>query len=159
MRLSVPSGVKPAALVLLGDIGHKATEQGLVDRIVSIVARARRFNSHIHLTAGHNQLAVHLAPLSDLQIRQIFSLTQLSKLVLAQCLALLLGVVPEIQPAYKVGSSMIKPSVLLIRLSALVCRPLSGILNRQAADNHQNFVQTIAGSRVDQDTSELGVDG
>ena len=53
---------------------------------------------------------------------------------------------------------MIKPSVLLIRLSALVCRSLSGILNRQAADNHQNFVQTIAGSRVDQDTSELGVD-
>ena len=122
LQLAIATAQVVPALLMLGDIAEQSAEQGRMDALVVFLLRQRGAGCQPLLAAGDAELGVDIAPLAQAQERQEFALAQLAQLVLAQRLALLLVIAPEIEPGHEVRARMAKAGVHLVRLLLLVRR-------------------------------------
>src|SRR5690606_34853269 len=74
----------------------------------------------------------------------------LAQLVLAQCLALRLEMVPQRYIGQKIGFGMAKTLVLFVRRLLLVDRPLARILHAERAGDDQHLPQRAAAAGLEQ---------
>ena len=101
LQLAVAGTQVLPALFLLRDIAQQAGQQCDVNTGVVLLLRQRTARLQSLLAAGNAELGVHIPPLAHAQERQELALAQLAQLVLAEGLALLLVVAPEIQPGHE----------------------------------------------------------
>ena len=123
-------------LVPLGHVRQQAAEQGSVHHLIGSRLPAR---PQARLAAGKGQLEVYVAPLPHTQVGEKLALAELAQLVLAQCLALFLVVIPERCPGQEVRALMPKATVFLIGGLLLVHRALPRVLDAQRTGNNQHL--------------------
>ncbi len=79
-------------------------------------------------------------------------------MVAAQCLLLLLEVVPQIHQRKEIRLFVVKAAMFVIRRLLFVARALTRILNRQTRSNHHHFFQTAKTRRFQNHACQTRVD-